>query len=221
MTETTPLITHPTLVTDDGIELAADLATPQVPRGLAVLAHPHPNFGGSRHVHMIEAWFRALPIAGLTTIRFDFRGGGGSGGTHTGGELEHLDVSAAIAALPNRGDLPLLAAGWSFGAEILLAHPAPEIDAWMAVAPPASQRPAGTPAGADQRPTLILAPEHDQLAPPDVARAAVDGWIATDVEAIPGTDHSLMGATDRIVARTVQAVDELTSEPVAGHQGAD
>ena len=113
------------------------------PRGLAVLAHPHPRYGGSRHVHMIEAWFQALPAAGLTTIRFDFRGGGASGGSHTGGEREPLDVSAAIAALPGTEELPLLVAGWSFGAEILLAHPAPEIAAWVAVAPPASQRPTG------------------------------------------------------------------------------
>jgi hypothetical protein len=215
MAEATPPITHPTLVTDDGIELAADLAEPDERRGLALLAHPHPEYGGSRHVYMIEAWFRALPAAGLTTIRFDFRGGGGSGGTHTGGQLEHLDVSAAVAALPGIGDLPLLAAGWSFGAEVLLAHRAPEIATWVAVAPPASQRPEGTPAGADQRPTLILAPEHDQFAPPDVARTATDGWIATEVEAIPGTDHSLMGAADRIVARTLQAFEALGPTPEA------
>lgn len=213
MSDATPAITHPALVTDDGIELAADLATVPEPRGLAVLAHPHPRYGGSRHVHMIEAWFQVLPAAGLTTIRFDFRGGGASGGHHTGGEREPLDVSAAIAALTGTEELPLLVAGWSFGAEILLAHPAPEIAAWVAVAPPASQRPAGTPAGADQRPTLILAPEHDQFAPPEVARAATDGWVATEVETIPGTDHSLMGATDHVVTRTLAVVDVLGQPP--------
>ena len=209
MADATPRITHPTLVTDDDVELAADLASVDRPRGLAVVAHPHPRFGGTRHVHLIEAWFRALPAAGLITIRFDFRGGGGSSGTHADGRLEHLDVSAAIAALPSADRLPLLAAGWSFGAEMLLAHPAPEIDGWVAVAPPASERPAGTPAGADDRPTLILAPEHDQFAPPDIAEAAVHNWTATRVEPIPGTDHSLIGAVDRIVARTTKAFDAL------------
>ncbi len=216
MADATPHITHLTLVTDDNIELAADLATVAQPRGLAVLAHPHPSFGGSRHVHMIEAWFHALPAAGLTTIRFDFRGGGGSSGTHAGGTLEHLDVSAAIAALPSAGQLPLLVAGWSFGAEILLGHSAPEIAGWVAVAPPATERPEGTPAGADDRPTLILAPEHDQFAPPAVAEAAVRDWTATRVEAIPRTDHSLMGAAESIVQRTIEAFDALESEPSVG-----
>jgi hypothetical protein len=216
MADATPVLTHPTLGTDDGIELAADLATVDKPRGLAVLAHPHPRFGGTRHVHLIEAWFRALPAVGLTTIRFDFRGGGGSSGTHADGQLEHLDVSAAISALPEADRLPLLAAGWSFGAEILLAHPATEIDSWVAVAPPASERPADTAAGVDRRPTLILAPEYDQFAPPDIASAAVEHWIATSVEPVAGTDHSLMGAVDRIVTRTIEAFDAVEPEPTTG-----
>ncbi len=212
MADATPRITHPTLVTDDDVELAADLAEVEQPRGLAVLAHPHPSFGGTRHVHLIEAWFRALPAAGFTTIRFDFRGGGTSSGTHAGGRLEHLDVSAALLTLPSADRLPVLAAGWSFGAEVLLAHPAPEIDGWVAVAPPATERPADTPAGADHRPTLILAPEHDQFAPPTVATAAVSDWVATEVEPIAGTDHSLVGATEQVVARTLEAFERLVPD---------
>ncbi len=210
MPDATPTIIHPRLVTTDGVELAADLATVPDPRGLAVLAHPHPSFGGSRRVHLIDSWFRALPAAGIITIRFDFRGGGESGGTHTGGELEHIDIDAAVDALPETGRLPLIAAGWSFGAEILLAHRSPHITGWVAVAPPAAQRPADTPAGCDDRPTLILAPEHDQFAPPEVARAAVGGWTATAVESIPGTDHSLAGAAQGVVERTLAAFDDLT-----------
>ena len=213
MADATPRITHLTLVTDDGVELAADLASVDQPRGLAVLAHPHPRYGGTRHVHMIQAWFQALPAAGLTTLRFDFRGAGASSGAHADGRLEHRDVTTAIDALPSADRLPLLAAGWSFGAEILLAHRAPEIDGWIAVAPPATERPTDTPAGADDRPTLILAPEHDQFAPPDVARAAVAGWVATEVESITGTDHSLLGATERIVTRTLDAFAALPSDP--------
>ena len=67
----------------------------------------------------------------------------------------------------------------------------------------------GNPGRSRRSTTLILAPEHDQFAPPDIAEAAVADWAATLVEPIAGTDHSLIGAVDRIVIRTIEAFDAL------------
>ena len=72
---------------------------------------------------VIGALFDALPAAGVTCLRFNFRGVEGSEGAHDEGRGEQLDVRAAIAELDAQVDaaLPMLLAGWSFGADIALA----------------------------------------------------------------------------------------------------
>ncbi|NIR39517.1 MAG: alpha/beta hydrolase, partial [Actinobacteria bacterium] len=61
-----------------------DLLTPPDPTGTAVVAHPHPLYGGTRHDLVVAALCRGLVDAGRRVLRFDFRGTGGSGGSHDG-----------------------------------------------------------------------------------------------------------------------------------------
>ena len=66
---------------------------------------------------------RALVAAGGEALRFNFRGVGGSDGEHDEGRGERLDLAAAIAALGARAPaLPLIVAGYSFGAVMTLEH---------------------------------------------------------------------------------------------------
>ena len=65
----------------DGVQLRADLARVDGAAAGAVLAHPHPLYGGDRFNPIIDTLFQALPAAGITTIRFDFRGVNESGGS--------------------------------------------------------------------------------------------------------------------------------------------
>ena len=82
----------------------------------AVLAHPHPQFGGSMRSIVIGALFSALPSAGVAALRFNFRGVEGSEGTFDEGRGERQDVVAAVDVLhPITEGLPLVLAGWSFG----------------------------------------------------------------------------------------------------------
>jgi uncharacterized protein len=186
----------------DGTPLEAERCVPPGAWGAAVLAHPHPQHGGDMRALVVSVLFEALPTAGIAVLRFNFRGVGGSGGVHDGGKGERLDLAAAVDALAEMvPDVPLIAAGWSFGADVALAVDHPALAGWFAVAPPLAVAPApGLAAGRDPRPAVLVVPEHDQLRPPDSAREATAGWVATTIEVVAGADHFLAGRTDRVVA---------------------
>ena len=63
-----------------------------------VVTHPHPLYGGDMHNDVVEALVDAYARAGFTTLRFNFRGTGGSGGRFDGGVGE----TAARRAAPGR-----------------------------------------------------------------------------------------------------------------------
>lgn len=196
-----------TLTTIDGVDIVADIAPAavEVPvRGAVVLAHPHPLHGGDRHNPIIDRLFRALPSIGLHTLRLDFRGGGESGGEHDGGDAERLDVAAGIDFVSGLGVDEVWLVGYSFGALVSLNVIEPRVEGWIAIAPPLSGREL---AGRDPRPTLLLAPAHDQFCPPATVQERVTGWSNTDVESIDGTDHFLNGRLDEIVRRIAERLE--------------
>jgi len=93
------------------LEAAIRAACPA--RAAAVVAHPH---GGSLHNPVVFHAERELNRAGLTTLRFNFRGVGESQGEHDEGRGEVEDLAATVSWL--RGvalGLPLLVVGYSFG----------------------------------------------------------------------------------------------------------
>jgi uncharacterized protein len=88
----------------------------------AIVCHPHPLFGGTMHNKVVHAAAEAIVEAGLPVLRFNFRGVGGSGGTHDGGRGEQDDLRAVIGHLASLyAGRPLLLAGYSFGAFVALA----------------------------------------------------------------------------------------------------
>jgi len=98
--------------TAGAIEVARDLA-PQA-RGVAVIAHPHPLFGGTMDNKVVQTLARAFVSCGWTTLRFNFRGVGQSAGAHDDGRGEAEDLLRVIGQLAPEG--PLCLAGFSFGA---------------------------------------------------------------------------------------------------------
>lgn len=84
------------------------------PRGVAVIAHPHPLFGGSMGNKVVQTLARAFVQAGWAAVRFNFRGVGASAGTHDEGRGECDDLLAVIGQTAPQG--PLALAGFSFGA---------------------------------------------------------------------------------------------------------
>ena len=84
------------------------------PRGVAVIAHPHPLFGGTLDNKVVQTLARALVQCGWTAVRFNFRGVGASAGTHDQGRGELEDFLAVVEQVAPTGALAL--AGFSFGA---------------------------------------------------------------------------------------------------------
>jgi len=172
-------------------------------RAAAVLLHPHPSFGGNRHNNVIEALYRALPAAGVTAVRFDFS------------SADVAEAAAeAIEALDQTTTRPLVLIGYSFGADIAASISDPRLAGWLLVAPPLQMVPmADLGAARDPRPKRVLVPEHDQFSPPAKTRPAVDGWLATTIEVIPGADHFLSGATDMVVVQALGWLDAILGPP--------
>ncbi|MEJ7932527.1 alpha/beta family hydrolase [Ramlibacter sp. AN1015] len=83
-------------------------------RGTAVIAHPHPLYGGTMENKVVQTLARAFVQSGWTAVRFNFRGVAGSAGTYDEGVGERQDMEAVVAALG--GDGALCLAGFSFGA---------------------------------------------------------------------------------------------------------
>jgi hypothetical protein len=84
------------------------------PLGVAVIAHPHPLFGGTMDNKVVQTLARAFVACGWTAVRFNFRGVGASEGVHDEGRGECEDMLSVIEQLAPDG--PLAVAGFSFGA---------------------------------------------------------------------------------------------------------
>ncbi len=94
------------------IECAVD--SPQSsPRAFAVIAHPHPQFGGTLDNKVVQTLARAFVELGYEAWRPNFRGVGQSEGRYDEGRGELEDLAAVVAQL---NDKRIVLAGFSFGA---------------------------------------------------------------------------------------------------------
>lgn len=162
------------------------------PRGSAVFAHPHPLHGGTLHSKVVYRAAQALTAAGYATLRFNFRGVGQSEGRHDQGRGEVGDFRAALDSAANRGGLPLVAGGFSFGSEAALraASGDDRVAALIAVGLPLA-----TIRGTDlPRPSvaaLFVTGERDTFGPPALLLDFVGD--SGQVVIVPGADHFLEG----------------------------
>ena len=99
------------------IEVAASIAAGA--RAVAVIAHPHPLFGGTMDNKVVTTVARAFTEAGAATYRFNFRGVGATEGAHDEGRGETDDMLRVIEhARAAHAGLPLWLAGFSFGGAV-------------------------------------------------------------------------------------------------------
>ena len=88
-------------------------------KGVALVCHPHPLGGGTMHNKVVYRAAAGLVEAGLTTLRFNFRGVGDSTGDHDDGNGEKTDVRDALDYLSeNYPRQPITLAGFSFGSRV-------------------------------------------------------------------------------------------------------
>ncbi|RJF97535.1 alpha/beta hydrolase [Noviherbaspirillum saxi] len=97
------------------LECALDL--PEAPpRGLALVAHPHPLYGGTMDNKVAQTLARAFVAIGYATVRMNFRGVGKSEGMHDAGLGETDDMELLLAHMTQQyPGLPVALAGFSFG----------------------------------------------------------------------------------------------------------
>ena len=92
----------------------------------ALVCHPHPVYGGTLHNKVVFHTMKALNAFGFPVLRFNFRGAGLSQGEHDQGQGEVEDVRSALDWLDREFHLPLILAGFSFGAAMGLAAACPD-----------------------------------------------------------------------------------------------
>ena len=110
---------------------------------IALILHPHPQYGGTMNHKVVFALFHVFVNRGFSVLRFNTRGVGRSQGRFDNGMGELSDAAAALDWLQtmNADAKSCWIAGYSFGAWIgmQLLMRRPEIEAFVAVSPPASQ----------------------------------------------------------------------------------
>jgi alpha/beta superfamily hydrolase len=171
-----------------------------------VLCHAHPLFGESMVSPIMHTLCRALDSEGIATLRFNFRGVGGSGGSFDQGNGEQEDLKAAMETLKDwpgiRGNR-IGVAGVSFGAVIALdvLPKARGVKALALLAPTLS---------AVRRSRLdkfkgakmLVVGEKDRLVPAEELRSVVALQSASaEYSAIPGADHTWKGYEDQVAAQ--------------------
>ena len=92
----------------------------------ALVAHPHPLYGGTLHNKVVFHTMKALNSFGYPVLRFNFRGAGLSHGEHDHGNGEVDDVRTALDWMEREFRLPLILAGFSFGAAVGLRAACPD-----------------------------------------------------------------------------------------------
>jgi alpha/beta superfamily hydrolase len=178
------------------IEALRDEPAPGVPtRGVAVIAHPHPLFGGTMDNKVVQTLARAFVQCGWTAVRFNFRGVGASQGVHDEGRGEAEDMLRVVSEVAPDG--PLALAGFSFGAfvasrAVAALWPERPLEKIVLVGTAAARFEVSLlPADAHER-TLVVHGELDDTVP----LAAVMDWArpqSLPVTVVPGGGHFFHG----------------------------
>ena len=180
------------------LEIALDLPAGES-RGIAVIAHPHPLFGGTLDNKVVQTLARAFVQSGWTAVRFNFRGVGGSAGSHDEGRGELEDFMAVVqqVAPSGEGEATLALAGFSFGAFVTThaferLNPSRNIEKLVLVGTSVSRAPAAPIDAAAHGKTLLVHGEQDDT----VLLSDVLDWArpqALPVTVVPGVGHFFHG----------------------------
>ena len=107
---------------------------------VVIVCHPHPDYGGSMDNNVVYAVRDGLVSVGMSVLRFNLRGVGGSTGRSTGDLTDSRDVGAAVDFIKDRGEEfgPLYLVGYSYGAWIGLYHGMTDarVDRLVGITPP-------------------------------------------------------------------------------------
>ena len=197
--------------------LVALLDLPAADRGThaALFCHPHPQYGGTMHNKVMYRAGRAARDLGIPTLRFNFRGTGGSAGIFDGGRGEAEDARSALDFLSQRfPGRALIAGGYSFGSWVAVRVGAADERVTALIAIGTATTIFGTEfLQAIAKPALFVQGTVDRLGPIAELEAALAGVPArTRIARIEGAEHLFIGHEMEVYA----AVREFLSEMVSG-----
>jgi hypothetical protein len=166
----------------------------------ALVCHPHPMFGGTLHNKVVFHTMKALNSFGFPVLRFNFRGAGLSQGVHDHGRGEVDDVRIGLDWLDREFHLPLIFAGFSFGAAVGLRAACPDGRVKAAIALGLPVAPIGDRSydyefmHSCAKPKLFVSGDRDQFGP----RAQLEPLVQSlpeprELILIAGTDHFFEG----------------------------
>ena len=181
-----------------------------------VITHPHPLYGGTMNNPVVETIQNAFQQNGYATLRFNFRGVGGSQGKFDNGSGEQDDVRAAIAYVKDMNISAVDLAGYSFGAWVnagVVADSSASIGSMSMVSPPVGfiEFENMNALGCLK---LVVTGSRDDIAPPNQIRDLLPGWNPNaQFEIIDGCDHFYMGYLDKLQSILSQYLKSEKSKP--------
>ena len=184
-----------TLAVAPDVALESRLAVPPGAPAGVVICHPHPLYGGDMDNPVVVRVQQVCADLGLATLRFNFRGVGGSSGTHGGGGAEQDDARAALDALSAAtGARPLAIAGYSFGAWVaaLVGYHDARVTALALIAPPLAMYDFGGVEG-KRVPTLAVAGSADPYCRAGDFQRFTERFAWVTPAVIEGADHFFFG----------------------------
>ncbi len=167
-------------------------AEPPTPQLVALVCHPHPQYGGTMHTKVVFRVAAALVDLGFPTLRFNFRGVGRSTGVYDNGRGERDDAVCALDWLAARyPGVPICLGGFSFGAWVGLPVGCDDARVRQLLGVGVPVRLFSIDALAHcEKPKLIVQGQLDEYGPLD----AVAPWFERlpppkRLEVVPGADH--------------------------------
>jgi alpha/beta superfamily hydrolase len=180
-------------------------------RAAVVLAHPHPQYGGTLHTKVVFHAAKAFTRIGCAVLRFNFRGVGRSDGAWDEGRGEMDDFRAGVRFMRERyPDVPLWSAGMSFGAWIALTVGAedPGVSTMLGICPPLSRYDFEA-VRASAKPKFFIQGERDELCPlKDMNDFYARASEPKELVVIDGADHVFDGK----VLEVGDAIEDLLGD---------
>ena len=166
-----------------------------------VITHPHPLYGGTMNNPVVETVQSAYRQHGYATLRFNFRGVGGSQGNYDNGMGEQADVRAAIAYVESMNVSAVDLAGYSFGAWVntgVAADSPTAIKSMMMISPPVGLIEFEN-VNVLSCLKLVVTGGRDDIAPVNQIREMLPTWNPdAQFEVIDGCDHFYSGHLDKL-----------------------
>jgi len=198
--------------TRDGLQLEGLLSRGEEGgRGCIILCHPHPLYGGDMYNNVVEALQGALAHKGFSTLRFNFRGVGGSEGCYGEGDAEVEDVQSAVAFVAGGGDGPLYLVGYSFGAYAGARGVAVDdrVKALVCISPPMAIYDFAL-LREEKRPKLIVAGKRDLICPvTQVEELFLSLPQPKVLHIVDGADHFWWGIEDQVADYVIDFLQGL------------